>query len=37
MMPELALERLKVGIIAIPSAEGVIENTIIYTKQQNRF
>ena len=37
MMRELARERLTVGITAVATAEGAIENTIIYTKQRTAF
>ncbi|WP_426095381.1 acyl-CoA dehydrogenase family protein [Flavobacterium sp. DSR2-3-3] len=37
MMRELARERLTVGITAVATAEGAIENTISYTKQRTAF
>jgi acyl-CoA dehydrogenase len=37
MMQELARERLTVGISAVGSAEGAIENTIAYTNQRTAF
>lgn len=37
MMKELARERLTVGIFAVASAEGAIENTITYTTQRTAF
>ena len=37
MMQELARERLTVGIMAVATAEGAIENTIAYTKQRTAF
>lgn len=37
MMRELARERLTVAINAVGSAEGAMENTIIYTKQRTAF
>ena len=37
MMQELARERLTVGIMAVATAEGAIENTIAYTKQRAAF
>jgi acyl-CoA dehydrogenase len=37
MMKELARERLTVGISAVGSAEGAIENTIAYTTQRTAF
>ena len=37
MMQELARERLTVGIMAVATAEGAIENTITYTKQRVAF
>ncbi|MFV8270485.1 acyl-CoA dehydrogenase family protein [Flavobacterium sp. GT2N3] len=37
MMKELARERLTVGIMAVATAEGAIENTISYTKQRTAF
>jgi len=37
MMKELARERLTVGISAVASAEGAIENTIIYTTERTAF
>lgn len=37
MMQELARERLTVGIMAVATAEGAIENTITYTKQRTAF
>lgn len=37
MMKELARERLTVGISAVASAEGAIENTVAYTTQRTAF
>jgi acyl-CoA dehydrogenase len=37
MMEELARERLTVGIAAVATAEGAIENTIIYTTEREAF
>lgn len=37
MMKELARERLTVGIFAVASAEGAIENTITYTTERTAF
>jgi acyl-CoA dehydrogenase len=37
MMKELARERLTVGIAAVATAEGAIENTIAYTTQRTAF
>ena len=37
MMRELARERLTVGIMAVATAEGAIDNTISYTKQRTAF
>ena len=37
MMQELARERLSVGITAVGTAEGAIENTIAYTTQRTAF
>ena len=37
MMQELARERLTVGIMAVATAEGAIENTIAYTTQRTAF
>jgi alkylation response protein AidB-like acyl-CoA dehydrogenase len=34
MMEELARERLTVGISAVATAEGAIENTVIYTTER---
>jgi acyl-CoA dehydrogenase len=34
MMEELARERLTVGITAVMTAEGAIENTVIYTTER---
>jgi acyl-CoA dehydrogenase len=34
MMEELARERLTVGISAVATAEGAIENTVIYTTEE---
>ena len=37
MMEELARERLTVGISAVATAEGAIENTVIYTTEREAF
>lgn len=37
MMEELARERLTVGVTAVATAEGAIENTIAYTTQRTAF
>lgn len=37
MMQELARERLTVGIMAVATAEGAIENTIAYTTERTAF
>jgi acyl-CoA dehydrogenase len=37
MMEELARERLTVGITAVATAEGAIENTIVYTTERTAF
>jgi acyl-CoA dehydrogenase len=37
MMQELARERLTVGIMAVATAEGAIENTIAYTMERTAF
>jgi acyl-CoA dehydrogenase len=37
MMKELARERLTVGIMAVATAEGAIENTIAYTTERTAF
>ena len=37
MMEELARERLTVGVTAVATAEGAIENTIAYTNQRTAF
>ena len=37
MMQELARERFTVGIMAVATAEGAIENTIAYIKQPTAF